>query len=265
MGLKAVLTSLDGLDASIAALYKKGEDGKFYLEAEGLVEKGKLDTFRDNNIALQKKVDELTAAVEKFAGIDPDKYKAAMDAIENDKEKKLLKDGKIDEVIALRTEKMRQTYEDQIKAKDAAITKAVEEAKKANGERDQYIVKTELRKAVDNPELGFNTGVADMLEKEVIAKFAYRDGKVVGIDANGAVKYGGSGNPATIAEYLQDVVKEHPYLVKASTGGGARNNGRDGGGNNTPAGKTMKREAFDAIVDPVEKAKVARSGITFVD
>ena len=264
MALKPVLTSLDGLEPAIAALYKKSaDDGKFYLEAEGLVDKAKLDTFRENNIALQKQLDEIKAQMEKFAGVDPDKYKAAMDAIESDKEKKLLKDGKIDEVIALRTEKMRQTYEDKIAAKDVAINKAIEEAKKAGTERDTYIVAEELRKAVDNPELGFHNGVADTLKPQVLKEFQYRDGKVIRVKADGTPAFGAKGDPATISEYLQDMVKEHPYLVKASTGGGARNNGAGGG--DKGGSKTMKRSEFDAISDPAKKAEVARGGYTFVD
>lgn len=174
-----------------------------------------------------------------------------------------MKDGKIDEVIALRTEKMRQSYEDQLKAKDAAIQKAVDEAKKANGERDTYIVDAELRRAVDNPEYGFHNGVADTLKPQVLKEFAYRDGKVIRIKPDGSPVFGAKGDPATIGEYLQDIVKEHPYLVKASTGGGARNNGRDANPNGQ--GKTMKRSEFDAITDPAKKAEVARGGYQFVD
>lgn len=261
MALKAVLTSLDGLEATIAALYKKGEDGKFYLEADGLVDKAKLDTFRQNNIDLQNQINKLTEEMAKFSGIDPDKYKAAMAAIESDQEKKLMKEGKLDEVIQMRTEKMRQTYEEQLKAKDSAIQKAVDEAKKASGERDTYIVDAELRKAVDNPDFGFQSGVADLLKDQVLKEFAYKDGKVIRVKSDGSPVFGSKGDHATISEFLQDIVKDRPYLVKASTGGGARNNGSGG----SPNGKTMKRSAFDAITDPAVKSQLMKDKVALVD
>lgn len=262
MALKAVLTSLDGLEAPIAALYKKGDDGKFYLEADGLVDKAKLDTFRENNITLQKQIDKLTEEMAKFSGMDPEKYKQAMAAIESDAEKKLMKEGKIDEVIALRTEKMRQSYEEQLKAKDAAIAKAKEAADTATKERDTYIVDAELRRAVDNPDMGFQHGVADLLKDQVLKEFVYKDGKVIRVKADGSPVFGAKGDPATIGEFLQDVVKDRPFLVKSSSGGGARNQGNQGHHNGA---KTMKRSEFDAITDPIKKAEVARSGVTFVD
>ena len=44
-------------------------EGAFCLEAEGLVDKSKLDEFRANNVALKKQVEELT---QRFEGIDTD-------------------------------------------------------------------------------------------------------------------------------------------------------------------------------------------------
>lgn len=259
--LKAVVANLDEADEADKGKYKKGEDGKFHLEVDGMVDKAKLDAFRENNISLQKQVDDLKAAVEKFSGIDPEQYKAAMSAIESDVEKKLLKEGKIEDVFSMRTEKMRQSYEQQLKAKDTAITKAQEESKKANGERDSYIVDAELRKSLEPPELGYQVGVADLLKEQVLKEFAYRDGKVIRLKADGTPAFGAKGDPATIGEFLTDIVKDRPYLLKPSAGSGARNNGNA----QLNGTKTMRRAEFDAITDAAKKSEVARSGVVFVD
>jgi len=257
--LKAMLASLDGLDEATKGLYKKTENG-FILDVEGMVDKAKLDEFRTNNTELKKQLDSMKEELAKFSGVDLTKYTEAMKAIENDQEKKLLKDGKIDEVINLRTEKMRQTYEDQIKAKDHAIKKVQDERDGAFKDRDTYIVDSELQRAVGDPEMGFQANVGSMLKAEVLKNFVYKDGKVVRVKEDGSVVFGAKGEPVTIGEYLQDVAKEHPYLVKASTGGGARNNGN----NSQPGAKVMKRSEFDAITDASRKAKVARE-VTIVD
>jgi len=47
-------------------------DGAFVLDAEGAVEKAKLDEFRVNNVALIKQLDDLK---KKFEGIDPEKVR----------------------------------------------------------------------------------------------------------------------------------------------------------------------------------------------
>lgn len=257
--LKAVLTSLDGLDEATAKLYTKGSDGKYTLDVDGLVDKSKLDEFRSTNVELKKKIDEMQEQLAKFSGIDLQKYNDAMKSIESDAEKKLLKDGKIDEVIQLRTEKMRQTFDEQLKAKDQIILKANKDRETAVQQMNTHIVESELRRSVDNPDFGFQTGVVDLLRQQVLSEFAVKDGKVVRVKADGTPVFGAKGDPATIDEFLQDIVKDRPYLVRSSSGGGARN---DGGGTNGQ--KTMKRSEFDGIHDPIRKAKVARE-VTIVD
>ncbi len=255
--LKPILTQAgyDALDDATKAQYKKGDAGVFILEVEGMVSKEKLDEFRDNNTKLQKDLEALQQTVAKFSGLDLDKYNAAMAAIENDQEKKLIKEGKIDEVINLRTEKMRQSYDDQIKAKDAALAKAKEDATKATGERNNYIVEAELRKAVNDPESGFQPGLADLVKGQALKEFVFKDDKVVRVKSDGSPVFGASGNPATMGEFLTEIAKNHPYLVKGSNGSGAPT----GKNNAQPGQKTMKRGEFDAIVDPVRKSEVARS------
>lgn len=68
MALKQILDSLDGVDAAVQSLYTKAEDGKFYLDVEGLPEQREA-LKRANAEAAQRRKD-----LEKYKDIDPAKY-----------------------------------------------------------------------------------------------------------------------------------------------------------------------------------------------
>lgn len=258
--LKVTVPTLDGLSDEIKALYVK--DGAVYrLSVDGLVDKSKLDEFRDNNTQLKAELDKLKEDAAKFKDIDPTKYKELMEKLIGDEEKKFLKDGNIDAVVKLRTDKMVKDYEEQIKAKDAVIAKAQEEKATAHKERDTYIVESELRKAVDSSEMGFQPNVADVLRHQVMSEFTYRDGKVIRVKGDGSPVFGKNGDPATITEFLQDIVKDRPWMVKASSGGGAHNTQN---GNNGTNGKTMKRADFERA-NPETRMKLSKEHVQLVD
>ena len=252
MALQFVLASIDDLPDNIKTLYKKREDGKFQLEAEGVVDKTKLDEFRANNIALTEKMKEVQDQLKAFEGMDPAKYKTFMDKFQSDEEKKLLKDGNLDEVIKLRTANIFMEYTEQLKAKETIIAKLTEDSKKATGDKDSYIVENELRKSVGNKDLGFHENVADILKDSVLREFKHKDGKVIRVKPDGSLVYGKSGDPMGLDEFVQGYAKDHPYLVKPSGGGGARNETTRSNGSN--GHKTMPRTEFDKL-DPVAKNK----------
>ena len=71
MALKFKFKTRDEIPADQAALYVE-RDGGWVLDAEGVVEKSKLDEFRSSNVTLMKERDELK---QRFDGIDPEEVK----------------------------------------------------------------------------------------------------------------------------------------------------------------------------------------------
>ena len=71
MPIKFKVKSKDEIPAEHLALYVE-RDGAFVLDAEGAVDKAKVDEFRSNNVALKKQLDELA---HKYEGIDPEAVK----------------------------------------------------------------------------------------------------------------------------------------------------------------------------------------------
>jgi len=256
MPLKVVVQTLDGLDEPVKALYKPEPDGRgFRLDVDGVVEKAKLEEFRSNNVALAEELKALKEQMASYAGIDPKKYKELLGKITNLEEKKLLDEGKIDELFQLRTDAMKHDFTEKLTAKERMLKALEEERDAARKERDQRIIDVELRRATDNPEFGFQPGVADLLRREVLDEFQYKEGKVVRVKPDGSIVYGKNSEPVTIDEFLDTVIKDRPYLVKPSSGGGARP-----GRTNSNGQKIMRRADWDMIQDPKQKMDFMKAG-----
>ncbi|GEM_PF-3570171 len=266
MPLKALLPSLDGLDEATQKLYKKLDDGSFQLDVEGLPDGKKLETkleeFRANNIELQNALKKLKEQAEAYRGIDPTKAKEALDKLQQLQDQKLIDEGKIEDLFTQRTERMKSEHSEQLALKDRMISELEGKIKLVEDEKNQFILFTELAKAIDNPAFGFQSGVADLLKRQVKEEFQYRDEKVVRVKPDGSLMYGKNGEPVGLTEFLAEVAKERPYLVKPSSGGGAHNNGS---GNNGGANqKVLKRDAFDGL-SVVGKAEYIKTGGKIVD
>ena len=259
MAIKFVLdlTSFDALSDDLKKLYKKRDDGKFQLEAEGAVDSVKLDGFRSNNVELTEANKELLTQLKAFEGVDPAKYKSFLDKFQSDEEKKLLKDGNLDEVIKLRTANIVKDYTEQLAAKEKLIAKLTDDTTRATGDKDTYIVENELRKAVSNPDVGFQPNVADIIKDSVLKEFKHKDGKVIRVKPDGSLVYGKNGDPQGLDEFVQGYAKAHPYLVMPSSGGGASNDASKHKGTN--GYKTMPRVEFDKL------DSAARSKFTIVE
>ena len=71
MALKFKFKAREEIPAELANLYVERE-GAFVLDADGVVEKAKLDEFRASNVTLKKEFEDFKA---RFDGIDPDEVR----------------------------------------------------------------------------------------------------------------------------------------------------------------------------------------------
>src|SRR5210317_96736 len=134
VALKYKVESVDGLDESVASLYQKTDDG-YVLQVEGVVDKSKLDEFRDNNIDLMKKLKE-------FDGVDVEKYKTLVADFTKRKDQKLIEEGKVDELVAERIKAVKDASTQEIEAlsgKLGAANKQLENLLIDNAVRDAAI------------------------------------------------------------------------------------------------------------------------------
>src|SRR4051794_20396788 len=95
MPIKFKVKTKEEVPAELQSLYVE-RDGAFVLDAEGAVDKGKLDEFRSTNVALIKERDDLR---KRFEGIDPDEVRKLAEEKQRLEEAQQLKGGEIEKVV----------------------------------------------------------------------------------------------------------------------------------------------------------------------
>lgn len=204
-------------------------EGAWVLDCDGVVEKVRLDEFRNNNVALKAKLDELT---KRFEGIDPETARNLAE------EKKALEDqikagtgGEIDKVIVARLKPLqdqltlitteRETLNRQLKEKqvnEAVLASATKRGLRASAHED-IILRASRSIKIEN-------GVPKV------------------IDAAGNVRYGQDAiTPMTLDAWVDLQTAEAPHLFESNSGGGASGNGSGGAGGSTE--NPWKKDTFN--------------------
>jgi len=224
MGLKYKYGKREEIPAEQAALYVERE-GAFVLDAEGVVEKtrveelrGKLEEFRTSNVTLLNENSELK---KRFEGIDPEEVKRLAEAKRQLEEEQRLKEGKLTEVLETRLKNAKADWDKQLASvsgeRDALNTRL------AAIQIDQAVV-TEATKRGLRP-----TAIPDITAR-ARATFKLVNGVPQAHEADQqTVRVGRDGfTPMTVAEWVEAVVGDAPHLFEANAGGGAAGSGSGG-------------------------------------
>jgi hypothetical protein len=218
MALKYKFQSREEIPAEHAALYVE-RDGAFYLDAEGVTDKGKADELRDNNIALKKQIEEHTA---RYDGIDPDEFRR----LAEEKRKLELqaqghKPEEIDKLVTERLKVIKADLDKQLLAKTNELE--VANTRLTTIQIDQGVITVATKRGLRPTALPDITSRARTVFKLVNgAPQAFEpDGKTV--------RYGRDGiSPMTLEEWVDAQVSEAPHLFESNAGGGAASNGAGG-------------------------------------
>lgn len=239
MSLQLIVETLDGLAEPIAALYTKGDDGKFKLGVDGVPDVTNLKK------ALQAERDARSAAertAKDFEGLDASEVRNMLKQMEGNEEAQLLKAGKIDDVIARRTQKLVQENERKLKE---ALDKATAEATRAQ----RWITRV-LDNAVREAaaKAGLHPQAIDDALLHARAMFSLDDnGNAVQLGEDGKPVLGKDGKtPFTPSEWLESMRETKPHWFPATaSGSGTR-------GSSGPARKDLSN------LSPVERMNIAR-------
>jgi hypothetical protein len=231
MKLLPVVNSLDNVPEPLREAYVQAADGKYHLDLDGLppnaVDKGKLDEFRNNNVALLKQLDEFKA---KYGNVDMDEYNRIKEEQQKLKDKQLIDAGKIDELLAQRTEAMRNDFEAQRAKLLENSTLYQTEAEKAKSRLGEVLVETEVMKNVGAVGVLRMGASFDVLQR---AKTVWKvvDGQLKAMEGDTPI-YGKDGkNPLTVAEWCHGLAETASYLFESSSGSGGK--GGKGNGHDT--------------------------------
>lgn len=247
MTIKAVLENLDGLSEDIAGLYTE-KNGKFVLEIEGMTSKDKLDEFRSNNVKLMK---DIKALEDKFGNIDLKEYEELKKAAQEASDKNLLDEGKVEELLEQRTQRMREEMQNQIDSLSS-------EKENLSGQLQKLVIDNATRAAASKAGV-VDTAVDDVLSR-VRGTFKLEGDKAVPYE-NGSIVYGSDGEtPLTIDDWVGGLKKSAPHLFPGSNGTGSQHQSNQSSGGS----KTLNREGFEKL-SQIERAKFFREGGTLVD
>lgn len=201
--------------ALLESAVKEATSGLAANKAEILAEKKKL----------QESVDAMS---EQWKGLDAEAVRGLMDRFENDEEMKLLAEGKADEVVERRTQRLRQDHEKQLAAAQTTIDDLTGKLEGTTGEVKKLKVESGLRQAAG--ELGLVPSAVDDAMSRALNVFKVgEDGELVAEDKTGTM-FGKDGkSPLTTAEWLEGMRDKAPHWFPAPSGGGSQG-GQNGGG-----------------------------------
>lgn len=223
MKLKFKIVKLEDVAENYRGLYTQGEDGAYYLDVDGAVAREKLDEFRNNNVNLLKQL-------EGFKDVDPTKYRELIEQHRKLSEKKLIEEGKVEELINQRVQAMKTDFERQIGEKDQAL-------QLSNRQLETLLIDNSVRDAASK------VGVAPTAIEDVLLRaktvFRIQDGKPVAM-RDGQVVYGKDGqNSIGIPDWVGSLKEQAPHLFQPSQGSGS-NNIRGNGSAPTPKSPQSK-------------------------
>ena len=223
MALKLMIAKLEDVEEVFRSLYKMGGDGKYHLDTEEDADnKKKLQEFRDNNIVLMKEKEALENKIKALG--DPaeiEKMKKKIQAIDD---KQMIEAGKIDELVAQKTERMRADFENQLNAMKTALDSKDKELGNLNGRLSEVLIDSEITRAVT--QVG---GVRKEALQDLVARgkrvWRLEDGMPVPKEGDKTL-YGKDGKSVlTFDEWAQIQFETAPFLFEASAGGGAAGSG----------------------------------------
>jgi hypothetical protein len=225
MKLKTRVTSLDDVPEAYRDKYTQAEDGKSWTLDEFEFEE--TTGLKANNERLLKQhkasQEELKALKASLGDLDPQKARDALKKLEELENKSLMDEGKFEELFTKRTESMKRDHEAQVSKMTSSWDADKERIKALEQKLQMTLITSDLRK--NATELGIEAGMIPFLELAAEKVWALdEEGKAVWKD-NGSVRYGKDGrNPATMNEYLQELISTNPLLLKSSNGNGSHGN-----------------------------------------
>ncbi len=234
MPLKFKVASKSEIPAEHLSLYVE-RDGAFFLDAEGVVEKSRLDEFRTNNLSLKNQLAELTS---KFDGIDPDAVKTLLAEKTRLEEQKLIKDGEVEKLVESRTKKILGDAEK--RAQSAEQRAASLSARLLENEIERDVIEA-------GTKLGLRASAIPDLKSRARNTFKISGNTITAVESDGQTPvFGRDGvTPLTFSEWVARQVVEAPHLFESSAGGGAVGHGSGGVANKTPVKNPFLKDSWN--------------------
>lgn len=253
MSLPSVIEKLEDVPEAVREYYVDAPGGTgLVLDTD---ENSRIREFRSTNVEVMKKNNELLKQLEErdqrlqqFDGIDPERHKKAINALqqmEGDEERKLVEEGKIDDVVQRRMRTVTEGYQDERKALIHARDAATADADRYRKQVHQATLRDEVTAAIDRAGIRVRQGAIPDLLHRVQSSF------MVGDDGRPAPRdnqFGSNGEPLSLTEHIGHLAsRDAPHLFEASGGGGSQ------------GGRKLVGDRSKRIIDPNDPVAIGKA------
>lgn len=204
-----------GLDDEKAAALKEALSGQVqeYLDKEVSGLKSKNQELLGSLKSTKTELDGLKG---QFEGLDIEAVKGLLKRANQDEETRLIAEGKLDEVVTKRTERLRNDMEKQLKAEQERADKAEAFAKRFSDKVLADSIRAAALKAGALPEAS-----EDIILRARGTFTLNENGEAVAVDADGQVIYGKDGKtPLNPLEWAESLREAAPHLWPRAQGAG---------------------------------------------
>lgn len=229
----------DSLPDFLKEGYEQQSDGSYVLEAiPGMVDKAKVDEFRNNNRELQTQLEEMKKQMATFEGVDLEEFKILQEQKRQLEEKELIEAGEIDKIVEARVRPL-------MEAKDSEYTKLKESYEQANNQLSVLMIDDATTSLAT--ELGVEPTALMDVKSRARQQFRIKNGKVIATDAEGKPMYGPDGiTPLSLDKsWMEGLKKNAGHLFRPAQGTGAQ--GDNGTRNRSGTQDTSKLSSVQKI------------------
>lgn len=169
------------------------------------------------NSELLSKNSQLKDSLKGYGDMKPEEVKALVETLDHSEDQQLIRAGKFDEALNRRTERMKASYEEQVKTVTDELSTYKQKVELLASNTVASAIKSAAAEAGALP-----VALADFVSR-AHGKFILNDqNEVVAVDADGAVLLDADGKtPLSPLSWAKSLQKEAPHLFTKSTGAGA--------------------------------------------
>lgn len=211
---------------------------------------------KDEILAEKKALaEQLQSMSKQWEGLDPAAVRSLMDRMANDEETRLIAEGKIDEVINRRTERLQADHKKQLSKFEQML--AEKDASLISTQTAIKALKIEGSLARAASELGLIPSATEDAMRRAKEVFKVDEQGHLIAEENGSTAYGKDGKtPMTPAEWLETMKEKAPHWFPAPSGGGAGGGSGRGGSHSITREQARNRATFLAAEEAAKKAGV---------
>lgn len=176
---------------------------------------GSFKGLKDKNDELISERRKLSEKLKQFDGIDVEAFKNLQNRMQNDEEMKLIQEGKVDEVLNRRFEKIRLESEAKIKLAEESLTTASQERDFYKHRFESENINTALRQAAI--AAGVTPEAIDDVVMRGSATFALEEGALIARSkSDNKIITDSKGKPLTVDSFVDSLRDKAPHYWRTS-------------------------------------------------